>query len=565
MSRFLKGIRTNLDVRWLTIVTAVFLCIGVFLYGSSVLHNNFVEWDDFNLIVGNPAILDFGPSSIKHFFTSYDPELYVPVTMISLAIDAILFGMRAVGFHATNLALHIVNAVLMVWFLHLLTGKKWISAGIGLLFLAHPLNVEAVAWASARKDLLSAFFSLLTMIQFLRERNRGQKRHIASTILFILACLSKVSAIAVLPALVMIDWYKGVPKKHFHAKNYGPFFIVGGITAIIAIMGRFTGIFHLVETLLLSPLSLVTTMRNFVLPLWLSVLYPFTGPVTLSNPVILVSLIIVLAAAILACIFRNRYRGEFFAAALFVLFLVPNIANFRRGEDFGDIYVTSDRYAYVAQLGLFLLGAFYLQRITARLSKKSQAWVLGMFTAALFILSVPLTFVQAKVWGSTETLFSNVLDHYPNAQTAHVILAGKAVEKQDYADAFGHYEAALSIRPTARAYYNMGAMLLESGQYNDSIAAFRKALELDATSSLATLNIGAAFMEMKEYEQAKAAFEYTLRIDPKAVAAEANLGLALERLGRTSEAIQLYEDLLRRHSEIQGLKERLQNLKAQQK
>ncbi len=141
------------------------------VYGSLVLHGNFVLWDDNNLITNNTHIQGLTFANIGYNFTHFDPELYIPLTFLTYQFDYAFGGLDASFFHFTNLLLHTLNALLVTLLLYQLTKKRWIAVLCGLLFAVHPLNVEAVAWASARKDLLSTFFFFLSCFTYLRYRS----------------------------------------------------------------------------------------------------------------------------------------------------------------------------------------------------------------------------------------------------------------------------------------------------------------------------------------------------------------------------------------------------------
>lgn len=159
---------------------AAFFIIAALVYGAS-LHNQFVRLDDGLLIYENQAIQHINPQTIKTVFTTYDPELYIPLTLISYQVDYLLGGIDPFLYHLQNLFWHTLNALLVAWLAYLLIKKEWIALFVGVLFLVHPLHTEAVAWAAARKDVLSTFFFLASTITYLYYRSEErQKYYIAS-------------------------------------------------------------------------------------------------------------------------------------------------------------------------------------------------------------------------------------------------------------------------------------------------------------------------------------------------------------------------------------------------
>ena len=138
--------------------------IGAMVYGAS-LRNGFTNWDDQEYITGNRDLND--ASFRKHFVEK--PEVmgnYHPLTMLSLAWsyglakDPRTGQLDASVFHTTDLVLHVLCALLVYVLIIALVGNAWVELFTALLFVAHPMHVESVAWTSARKDLLYTFFLL---------------------------------------------------------------------------------------------------------------------------------------------------------------------------------------------------------------------------------------------------------------------------------------------------------------------------------------------------------------------------------------------------------------------
>jgi len=136
---------------------------------AGVANAGFIVFDDGNYVVDHPAIQHgFSWKTIEWAFSSFDSSNWHPLTWLSLMLDYHLFGLHPGGYHLSNLAFHVVSTVLLFLLLERLTAKVWPSAFVALLFGIHPMHVESVAWVSERKDVLSAFFFLLTLISYSR-------------------------------------------------------------------------------------------------------------------------------------------------------------------------------------------------------------------------------------------------------------------------------------------------------------------------------------------------------------------------------------------------------------
>ena len=148
-----------------------FFALALLVYGAS-LTNEFVVWDDGLLIYENPIVQEISPWSITQAFTTYDPELYIPLTFLSYQIDYAIAGIEPFFYHFHNLVLHTLNAILILVCVYMLSRSKWIALFCGLVFLVHPVHTEAVVWASARKDTLSTFFFFGSLLSYLFYREK---------------------------------------------------------------------------------------------------------------------------------------------------------------------------------------------------------------------------------------------------------------------------------------------------------------------------------------------------------------------------------------------------------
>src|ERR1035438_4678131 len=164
----------------ITTAVAVALAVVTLLVYLPVLHNGFVNYDDPDYITTNPHVkAGLTWSGIVWAFQSSEASNWHPLTWISHMADCQLFGLNPAGHHLTNLLFHTANALLLFLLLNQLTGALWRSAFVAALFAWHPLHVESVAWASERKDVLSAFFWMLSLMAYARyaqKRSRVESR-----------------------------------------------------------------------------------------------------------------------------------------------------------------------------------------------------------------------------------------------------------------------------------------------------------------------------------------------------------------------------------------------------
>jgi hypothetical protein len=456
------------SLKYLLLIVAA----AVIVYGQS-LRNPFVIWDDDTLVYGNPVVQEF---SVTKAFTSYDPELYIPLTLLTYQIEYAIAGATPLLYHVTNLLLFMGCGVLIFLLCRQWSGNAWIATALSLLFIVHPINTEAVAWVSARKDLLAGFFGLAAML--LWRYNRW-----LSLTAFLLALFSKSSVIPLPLVLLLLDWAEGRDIKVF-AKKLLPLFGLSILFTIIALLGKTKNIGSLtvVQTMLLSAKSFVTALAKYLWPFDLSSIYHQASAIGWSSEFLIA---LGICVALLIAIFLSLRRTKIIAisAAIFILMLAPSFANFWKD---GELHYFSDRYILLAQLGIFFLMAKYARVILTRTLQKIVA---GVFA----VLLIPFGFTahaRAHLWGSSEALFRDALKKNDRSALLHFNLGVLEHRRGNLEAAFGAYQKTLRLDPRfAKAYANIGAMLLDAGKTNEAIVQFRAALEIDPTLEATRKNL----------------------------------------------------------------------------
>ncbi len=452
-------------------ITIILLSAAVFL--SAVLKNQFVTIDDDYLIYDNPAVQTMSLANVKHVFSTYDPQLYIPLTFVSYQLNALLLGMDPVGFHAVNLALHCANAVLVFLIAKRLTRSQLAAAVTGALFAVHPLQTEAVLWAASRKDLLSGFFFLLSALSYLRYGDTDDRRPLVLGILFYaLALLSKVSVILLPVWLLGIDWVRGrsLDRRAFTEKI--PYGVLAMIFGIVAVVGKST-VLASSGTLLNALLPLKSAafyLTRMAYPVGFSVIYPFSpGGSFLADFGPSILLLLLIALVFVWTLARGSRRVVPFFLATYFLLLAPSFSTFWKS---GYLYFASDRYAYLASIGFFALAGLAVDGLRLALERRGKdggiAWI---GAAALVVVFLPFTYVQGKVWRSSIPLYENVLRHYPESVMAEANLGLELQQAKDLAAARAHYERAIAIDPHAtHAFFNLASLAHEEGKEDEAVA-----------------------------------------------------------------------------------------------
>lgn len=517
-------------------IIGLFVAAGLAVYVWAA-GSDFVRWDDGGLIYQNPAVMEISGSSIKRAFTTYDPELYIPLSLLSYQVDYAVGQGSPVPFHVSNLLLHIINALLVGWLFIRLLGNRTVGITLGLLFLLHPIHTEAVMWASARKDVLSAAFFLGALHLYVSYREQEEIRpYLLSLLCFFLGLLSKVMVITLPAVLILLDIleHRKLDKKMILDKV--PYAVLALVFGIVAYLGKVEVVAAttLSTKLLIAAKSAAFYPWKFLVPWGFSVLYPQTIVPSITSPDFIISILAVITMVALAILSLRKQRLIFFAVALYLTTVAPTFINFAKGDAF-DLYFASDRYAYLPSLGFLFLVGVLLLRI------KQEKMLMYGASVVLIILGV-LSYRQSMVWANTETLFQNVLALYPgSSHVAHNNLGNMYRLRGDMEEAIEEYKQANEVKPMARTWSNLGAAYRKLGRLTEAHDAYTSALALDGESKEA--HHGLALVYEAEGNMAEAEREYrkAVDIDPGYSDAYTNLGSLLLKLGRRDEAIKEYQ------------------------
>ncbi|PIP65300.1 hypothetical protein COU77_02730 [Candidatus Peregrinibacteria bacterium CG10_big_fil_rev_8_21_14_0_10_49_16] len=521
---------------WLAVLCIIALPLLVFFQSLS---NEFVALDDELLIIDNPTSQGLSWANVKRAFTTYDPELYIPLTLLTYQLEYALFG----GFdpmvvHATNLLLHVVNT-LLVFLIFRRFFREYIALLCALLFSVHPLVVETVVWGAARKDLLSSMFFLSSVYLFLQWRNaRVTLTHgyWLSVSAFALGLLSKVS-IALLPfMLLLLDWYKDGHVDRRSIREKCPYFALAALFVVIALFGKRAQVTDWGTLLLMPFVSVPFYIQKFFLPTKLAILYPFTDAVSFLNVRVLLGMFLLVGISVGAWLRLRRDRLWVALWLLFIFFLLPSFANVLKGSDSGslDVYFASDRYAYLAILvPLFLVGVAMLR------------WHKTLYvTCTVTVLFAWLTYQQSMVWKNSERLFQNVIDHYSNSHLAYNNLAGFRAQEGKLSEAEELYRQSLSVKENPRALFSLGRVLVVQEKFTEAVPLFERYVALQSHDGQGYSQLGGLVLLQGETRRATKLLERGRELDFNIPELHYNLGVAYERQGRMSDAHVSFENAL---------------------
>jgi Flp pilus assembly protein TadD len=503
------------------------------------LSGEFLTWDDDHYVTNNLDVrhptLDgvvqiFGPSSLVL-------REWTPVVTLSFAVEHALFELDPRPYHVTNWLLHAATSALVVLLLAQIGAPILLAAGAGALFAVHPLQVESVAWVSARKNLLALLFSLASLLVYVR--GRGTRTVLASLGLFVLALGSKGTAVVV--PLWLLAYRLTVGREGASRKEglrvvalLAPFFVLAlarGLWSIhtqAEVVER-TAAMGLADRLAaMGPVS-ITYLCQLFWPMNLSAHYAWP-PLDWGDPRVIGSWAFVLALAGAVALWGRRDRRVAFAGLLAVAGLFPT------SNLIAAPFLQADRYTHMALVGvayLVVAGAWSSSR-KVRLPPVAA----GVAVAAwLAIVLVPTTWARTAVWKSSCSLWRDTVAHAPTHSPALSNLGLCLLGEGNFEGAELEFRKALALDSSnAEAWNNLGTLLLGQKRPEEARDAFHQAIALDPRRSTPHRNVAKAYHELGELGRAEFHLRRAIELAPRRPAAYSALGFLLADQGRTGEA-----------------------------
>ncbi|MFH0761965.1 MAG: tetratricopeptide repeat protein [Bacteroidota bacterium] len=509
------------------------ILLVTFVVFSPVLKYDFVNWDDGVNVYENANVRELNAGTLKNMFSTTVIGGYTPLTTLSFAVENSLFGMKPGVFHLNNLLLHLLNTLLVFILFRKLGINLFITFTVALLFGIHPMRVESVAWITERKDMLYGFFFLLSLIFYVAFRKQKKPvYYILAFLAFILSLLSKIQAVALPLILILIDFFF---ERKFRLKsllNKIPFFVLAlatGIAGLYILGQEGTLETHTVlpffQRIFIGTWSFCVYLAKSIVPYPLSAIYPNPDGLTVYQ---YGSALLVLVLAIL--IYKSgKLRDMLVFGSLFFL---CNVIFVLQIVGAGQAYL-ADRFTYLAYIGLFFLIGWALNFL---MSGKWKPLVIGLGLTYAAILGI-VSWNRVQVWKNSETLFSDVVKKYPEAEMAHMNLGYYYRDLNQNEKAIASYTRAIEIKPLGyMGYSNRGEVLFGLGQLDKALGDMNKAILLKPDYAKALSNRGALYGSQKKYDLALADLDSALSMDPHNERALTNRLLVYYNMGDYEKA-----------------------------
>lgn len=531
-------------------------------------------WDDAGWIRDNLTLRSLAGLWQIWFEPQAVPQ-YVPLVFTSFWLERLCFGPNPLPMHIVNLALHLANSALLLIILRRLQVPGALLAAA--LFALHPVHVESVAWITERKDILSAFFSLLCVLAWVRWLERGEWRAYAWTLLgFTAAMLSKSIASTLPLSLLLLTWWHAPQRLRRALPLLLPLLLIGAGIGLVVRWREQTGYtviaLSLAERVLLVGRSLWFYAATLVWPVRLSRIYPRW---TLDQAAAWQYAFTVAAVAVLMALWALRRRigrGPLVAVAFFAVTLAP-VSGLVPYAYFTATFV-ADHSQYLASAGLIALAAALWAHLFPLLTKEGargrpngagpvSRWIAVAVPVAVLVISGALTWQQARLYADDEAQWRDAAAKAPDSFAAHEQLGLALAARGKFAEAVEQFHVCTRLKLDYRpAYVNCGTALDRLGRTDEAAAEFQAALDIDPRDAMANHNLGAILAARGRTDEAIAHFRAAVERMPEYASAHFNWGLLLERQGKLDEAIAQYQQALRYEPRLAQAREHLQRAQA---
>jgi tetratricopeptide (TPR) repeat protein len=544
-----------------------------------ITHHGFTNFDDDGYITGNSHVKSgLTWSGMVWAFENTETTNWHPLTWISHMMDCQLYGLNPGGHHLTNLLFHIANTLLLFLLLNELTGALWRSAFVAALFAWHPLHVESVAWAAERKDVLSAFFWMLTLMAYTRYaqkrsrvEGRGSRADITvqaldsrlSTLdyllaLFFFACglMSKPMVVTLPFVLLLLDFW---PLNRFSGFQFQissseepstlnpqpstksaarliyeklPFFALAAAGSVVTYWVQKTGGAVSEDTLSFRMANALWSYVRYIFktfwPADLAVIYPFPSH-WLAGLAIVAAALLVIGSGLFIFL-AGRHPCLLVGWFWFLGTLVPVIGLVQIGSQ-----SMADRYMYIPSIGLFILVVWGLNDLPGSWPQKQKIVALAGTVALAGCLAC--TWVQLKYWQDSISLFRHAMEVTTDNYVACACLAQAL-------DAIGQEDEALILCTNAvriepnypPGQFFLGMVLLKKGKSEEALSHLSAAVRLAPFDTTMHYNFGKVLLDFDRPKEAAACFIATLDNNPNFTEAHNGLGKAYWKQGKLDQA-----------------------------
>jgi tetratricopeptide (TPR) repeat protein len=534
---------------------------GALLYANG-LRGPFI-FDDHFSIAGNEPLraMEFPWAPPAH-----TPLSARPVVAFSFALNHALGGLDVRGYHAVNIALHVLAALVLYGVVRrtlLLEGLRarfgaasaWLAAAAALLWMVHPVQTECVNYLTQRTESLMSLFYLLTLYGAVRSRVGSRAWAAVAVLACALGMATKESMVTAPVMVALFDWaYRSGPWAPLARRRAGLYAGLAGTWLILAALmagsprgdsvGAGLGVTQ-VQYALNQLQAIARYMKLAVWPSPLTIDYGEPGALSLGE-VAPAALVVLLALASTAALLLLRPRAGYPAAWFFAL-LAPTSSVVPITTE-----VAAERRMYLALAGLVALavcGAYAgLEALRAR---RPRAAAVMTRAAAGLVLAVAAIFAamtraRTDLYSRPADLWRSAVACVPGNFRAHSNLGALLLAEGRLDESMDHHQRAMGLKPgSAIANNNFANALLAAGRLDEAIEHYRAAIRDEPGAPEPRYNLATALARQGRFAEAAAEYEEITRMRPRHADAQRALGKALAAIGRPAEGLERLREAMR--------------------
>ena len=481
-----------------------------------VWENRFINTDDEVYITDNSHVTSgLTLANVRWSLTSTEAANWHPLTWMSHMMDCQLFGLEPGAHHMASVLFHIANCLLLLLLLKDATGAFWRSVIVAAFFAWHPMHVESVAWAAERKDVLSTFFWLLSLLAYVRySRSQKLTPYILSLLFFIGGLMSKPMVVTLPFVLLLLDWW---PLNRVAPKSLArlfvekiPFFALMMAGCIITYFaqekaGAITSPAWL-EKIGAAAVAYINYAAKLLYPVDLACPYSQNK----QDPVLWMTVSAVLLVIWSGVAALKAKEKPYFIVGWFFFLgtLVPAIGIIKVGAQ-----TMADRYAYIPSIGLFIVIVWGLYDLLK--SQPNRHFVGGAAATACLGLSWMLSSAQIEYWRNGQTLFQHSLAVTKDNFLAENWLGNALLEAGETEPARNLFEQSVAIEPHyGPGQADLAKQLLAAGKTKESLDHLWLAAALDPADAAIQQNLGAVLATEGKAGEGIVHFETALKLEP---------------------------------------------------
>ena len=509
------------------------LILAFCLVYYKLIYAGFVSWDDAEYITDNKDARNVNWNSLlTHFYVGN----YHPLTMLNYALDWKLFGQNPIGYHLENILWHFLNSILVFYVAYHFLKEKSTALLVTIVFAIHPIQVETIAWVAERKNLLSTFFILVSLLFYVKYSFKNKFIFYLATLLFFcFSLLCKPSFIIFPLLLILMDWQSNQKITKSHLLQKIPFIVISILFSFITIKAQQEGgfinsnhAFGIFERIGYAGYAITQYIYHFINPTNLSVIYPYPQNKIIS--LVFGYFFITILGFIIYKLIKTKNKNLLFGIAFFIINLILVL----QFVPFGEV-LTADRYMYFAIIGLSIV-LFTLIKIPNKHI---------VITSTLLVIALgSLSFLRLNVWKNSIALYEDILLKNPRSYIALNSLGAEYMKRKEYALSEKYYNKSIFENSNShKSFYNRALLYSMTNETKKAIADYTKAIEL-ANYYKAYIGRANIYYLLKDFPKAINDAEKALVINPNNAKANFVLANCYDDLNQLDKALYYYNQTI---------------------